>query len=93
MTKGTRMANPISIECALDTWTKVAENVSRGLVFIKEVGAVYYSTYRETGEAAPTSLDEGVRLRQPGGKIIAQTKPIDVYIWAQRLKGKVQVHV
>ena len=85
--------NPSVIVCAKDVWTLVASDVVTGFVYPLHTGAVYYSTYRITGQTAPTVLvDEGVRLRKPAGKI-AGTRGLDIYVWAQRAAGKVQVHV
>lgn len=85
--------NPFTVDIPVDTWVKVATAVKSGLVFVVETGAIYYSTYRVFGGTAPTVLpDEGVRLRNPGAKISAKDI-IDVYIYAQRTDGKVQVHI
>jgi len=85
--------NPVSFDIPVDTWVKVATAVKTGAVYVIETGAIYYSTYRITGGTAPTVLaDEGTRLRLPAAKISGKD-PLDIYIYAQRQAGKVQVHL
>jgi len=50
------MADPVLIACPADVWTKVATNVTTGLINIfKKTNTRYYQTYRDTGGGAPSN--------------------------------------
>lgn len=85
------MADPVIVPCAADVWTKVATDVTTGIIHLKssEPGA-YLQTYRDTGGGAPTDPAEGVQI--PGPSIpIQATAGIDVYIMPLNKAGSVRV--
>ena len=84
------MADPVLIVCNKDAWTKVATAVRNGNIHIDKSTVSYLQTYRDTGGAAPSGRDEGVRI-PIGGAAIASKNDIDVYIYAQKEDGKVRV--
>jgi len=84
------MANPELIDCLVDTWTKVASNVTMGNVWKKNSLAEYYQTYRTAGADAPTNREDGVVFNDLMIPISAQAG-IDVYIYCHGQDGKVRV--
>lgn len=90
------MANPVIVPCPVDVWTKVATNVTTGVIHIKDTKpGSYLQTYRMTGEAAPHNTDdlpEGVTINGPREAIEA-TAGIDVYIMPRGVAGSVRVDV
>lgn len=86
------MANPAIVACAADAWTKVATNVTTGMVHVKMSRPSYSQTYRLTGEAAPTDLTDAIPLPD-GSHAISATAGIDVYIWSHQYAGAVRVDV
>lgn len=90
------MADPVIVACPQNVWTKVATNVTSGLVHIKNNNpGVYLQTYRVTAGAAPddvTDLDEGVAIIGPSIPIEA-TAGIDVYIMPRGAAGSVRVDI
>ena len=86
------MANPAIVSCPKNTWTKVATNVTAGQVKVQDQSALYFETYRLTGNSAPTGITELSGLH---GKTItiAASAAIDVYIYCQRNDGLVRVDV
>ncbi len=87
------MANPTTIECPKDTWTLVASSVTRGVVRRKKLNPnKYLQTYRDTGDDAPTEVDEGqVTFQQGEMAVISSATAIDVYIMAVDAAGSVRV--
>jgi len=83
------MANPAVTNLVADTWTKVATNVYSGYVWILKSGIGYLYTYRLTGEAAPTTLDDAIQFSMPGQEIAAND-PIDVYVRSIGEAGRVR---
>jgi hypothetical protein len=86
------MPDPVIVPCPKGEWTKIATNVTQGNVHLIDTRATYLQTYRETGEAAPTEVVEGVSIPRPGAPIAA-VSGIDVYIWCERAAGSVRVDV
>jgi len=87
------MADPLSVDCPKNVWTKVATNVTSGAIYIKEFGPVYNQTIRVTGNPAPVEADlnlEGVPLGDKRNSI-SETVAIDVYIWCNKDGGRVRV--
>lgn len=84
------MANPVLVPCPVGLWTKVATNVKSGNIWIMDRMSDYFHTYRDTGESAPSSDDEAVRLAYPGRRIESDIS-IDVYIKAKTQDGIVRV--
>lgn len=79
------MANPVYPQaCTKNAWTKVATNVTTGVLHIKQSGVRYLSTYRMTGVAAPTEKAEGAPMfiENPYREYISASAGIDVYVWA-----------
>jgi len=48
-------ANPVLLDIPVDEWTPVAINVLSGVVHIIKADAIYYQTYRLTGDPAPSN--------------------------------------
>lgn len=84
------MANPVIVACVKDTWTKVAEDITIGQVWIIDSQPDYFSTYRDFGGAAPTTDSEAVRLPLPGMPIRSPIG-IDVYVMAKGRAGEVRI--
>lgn len=84
------MATPVLITVPKDTWTKVLTNVKLGNVWIIDNAAEYYQTYRDSGDAAPTSDAEAVWLPRPGAGVESSID-IDVYILTRKTDGVVRV--
>jgi len=87
------MANPVSVTCLADVWTKVATNVTSGTIS-KQINspAKYVQTYKLTGEAAPTDDDEaGPLFSCADYAIINHSVAIDVYVKAITTAGAVRV--
>ena len=87
------MASPVIHNIPADTWVKVAENVTAGQVWkISSDPNVYLQTYRATGEAAPSNTIDSVNLfLESISEQISATDPIDVYVYAVGMDGKVRV--
>jgi len=86
------MADPVLITCPADTWTLVAEGVTTGIIHRKQTDVVYLQTYRDDGELAPTTRDEGVQIFINSiSEIISAAAKIDVYIYAVGKDGRVRV--
>ena len=84
------MPNPVIVPCPKKAWTKIATDVVAGNIHLIDTRATYLQTYRETGDAAPTLVTEGVAISPPGVPISA-VSGIDVYIWCERAAGSVRV--
>lgn len=92
------MADPVFLDCPKGTWTKVATNVTFGVINIVKDGLSYLQTYRMTGNNPPLTKDAGVRAFDPSDPDlkdrqlhISSPEPIDVYIWADSLNGRVRI--
>lgn len=88
------MANPVTVSCPAGVWTKVATNVYKGNIFIQDpIGFQTYASYKLTGEAAPTSINEATEGTKEDRFIISSTasEPIDVYIWPTETTADVKV--
>lgn len=86
------MADPLIVECTKDIWTKVATNVTSGIIWIKNKLPTYLQTYRDTGESAPTNKDDAIPIY--GNSIpISASAGIDVYIQPVAKDGVVRVDV
>jgi hypothetical protein len=84
-------ANPTTHAITANTWTKVATNVTEGWVHILGRSTRQYRhTYRLTGDAAPTDVDEGA-IFTSNSEPISSTVGIDVYICTISRAGKVRV--
>jgi hypothetical protein len=87
------MVDPSVVACTVDTWVKVATNVTAGYVWILDSAPTsYLQTYRDTGGAAPTNDNDAV-LFPPPGMPISASAGIDVYIKARGVAGSVRVDV
>jgi len=83
------MANPALIDCPEGQWTKVATDVTSGVIHtISDAPAKYTQTYRATGDAAPTTIAEAVPFKDE--LIISASVGIDVYVWPQGAAGKIR---
>lgn len=86
------MTSPAAVACAADTWVKVATNVTRCRVDIKDLEPVYVYTYVDTSGAAPTT--EATALRITDGHIIFDiAAAADIYVKAKGVAGSVVVSV
>ncbi len=84
------MADPVVVPCPADVWTIVATNVLTGVVHIRSnIPSLYLQTYRDTGEAAPTSKVDAVPFDEP--LIISASAGIDVYVQPLDEDGSVRV--
>ncbi len=86
------MANPIDINTDPGAWTKVATNVTYGVIYIVLSEVLYSHTYRLTGEDAPINQEEGVPINVNMVEI-GSVEPIDVYIWTASDKNTGSVKV
>lgn len=85
------MADPAITALVADTWTKVATNVTGGLIHILDnTPKAYIHTYRDTGGLAPTTTVEAVGFTGVTEEISASAG-IDVYIMAVGAAGSVRV--
>jgi len=85
------MANPIFKNCTVNAWTKVATAVTAGMIKVADFSpSAYLETYRMTGEAAPTTEDEGIAMVETEPLIISATAAIDVYLYAKGAAGRVR---
>ena len=91
------MANPVyPVTCTQGQWTKIATAVTIGQIWRMEKKAIYFHTYRLTGEAAPTTINEGAQIfpeEYPVFEIISAHQQIDIYIWCKNADGIVRVDV
>lgn len=88
------MADPQIVSCPKDAWTKVADNVTAGMIFVMNSGPIYLSTWRDHGGAAPTATTEGVGLVEDNtGNRIEMDRAIDVYVYCLNAAGSVRVDV
>lgn len=84
------MANPVLTDCPEGQWTKVATNVTAGVIHILDTAPdKYLQTYRVNLGAAPTTITEGVWFKDELN--ISSSTGIDVYIWPIGSAGKVRV--
>jgi len=84
------MADPVIEACPAGEWTAVATNQTTGVIHILKTDPdKYLQTYRDTGEAAPTLIGEGVPFE--GSLQISAAAGIDVYIWPIGKAGNVRV--
>lgn len=85
------MANPATVNCPKNQWTKVATNVTNGTVW-KKKNSTYFQTYRLTGEAAPTLRTDEAKIFVGYDSIdIEANEGIDVYIYCVLQDGLVRV--
>lgn len=87
------MATPVFVTCNKDAWTKVATNVETGFIHMVSLDPnIYLYTYRDTGDPAPTLRTDGVPLfDEDNVASILATAGIDVYVWVDKVDGKVRV--
>lgn len=85
------MANPVVLDVPVNTWVKVATNVTFGMIYPLIGGSVkYYFTIRDTGGAAPSDFSEQKEMDYAGAEIQSSTA-IDVYVTVSNYDGKVRV--
>ena len=81
------MANPVAVTLVVDTWTKVATNVTTGVIERKDgfndKSLIILETYKLTGEAAPANDDTAVWWTS-NPLTISSSAAIDVYLKANR---------
>lgn len=83
------MADPVVVSLTAGVWTKIATDVTSGMVHpLSDVG-VYAQTYRDTGGVAPTGTEEGVVFL--ASTPIEASAGIDVYVRCSQAGGKVRV--
>lgn len=86
------MANPVLEACPLGQWTKVATNVTTGIINVtSEAPQKYTQTYRLTGDPVPTDLTEAVPFEEE--LVISSSSAIDVYIQPLGAAGEVRVNL
>jgi len=87
-----KMANPVTVLCTEGVYTKIATNVTSGIVHKLLTGPVYKQTYRLTGQAAPTLETEAALMFENSmSEEISADAAIDVYVWCIGAAGKVRV--
>lgn len=84
------MADPTDITLTENTWVKVAENVTAGIVDLTTTQTTYLQTYVMTGNPAPTARADGRPFIGQQMQISA-TAAIDVYMFAIGTAGEVSV--
>lgn len=85
------MADPVLVPCPKGQWTKVATNVTTGIIDLKNTTPVL-QTYRMTGNAAPSGQAEGVQI--DGTRLgISNTAAIDVYLYPIAIDIVVRVNL
>jgi hypothetical protein len=96
------MENPQIIACPKETWTKVATEVTTGIITKdkwvntadkkRSLELSYWATYRVTGDPAPSAnnSNEGDVIGEVGADISA-TEPIDVYIYCTGEDGSIKI--
>jgi len=89
------MANPKIVSLKADTWVKVAEGVTDGVIKkLSNSPSMYLETYRMAGGNPPTGTEEGCLLFSDVwiyGSFIGNDNPIDVYVRAVGSDGKIRV--
>jgi len=86
------MANPEILTLPADEWTKVAEDVTEGIIdIVTSTPKAYFRTYRITGDPPPSGLDGVKRLRD--GEHISAISSVDVYVFPVGGVGKVTVNL
>jgi hypothetical protein len=92
------MSDPVIINCPADVWTKIATNVTTGMIWVTNVKPRGYKfTYRDSGNPAPTDDTDAIIFpststdeTNPGMRISASAG-IDVYIKPANEAGQVRV--
>jgi hypothetical protein len=88
------MASPSIVSCPAGAWTKVADNVTAGVVYVFSNEPQYLHTWRDHGDPAPTLITEGVGMNEGiEGNRIEMDRAIDVYVWCVGAAGSVRVDV
>jgi hypothetical protein len=83
------MADPVIVPCPVGAWTKVATNVTTGVIHILKTDPdAYFQTYRVTAGAAPTLDSEAVPFKD--SLQISASAGIDVYVWCKGVAGSVR---
>jgi hypothetical protein len=88
------MANPEIVSVNINQITRVAQNVTAGIIKVLDRNNVEYAeTYRMTGDAAPTDTAEFFPFNH--SEVISSTDPIDVYLYVASTtrQGSVNVRV
>lgn len=86
------MADPVVTTLPIDTWVKVATNVTTGVIWERSSRPVILMTQRDTGGAAPTDDSDAVIIFRGGTSIqINSTAAKDVYLKAKEFAGEVRV--
>ena len=86
------MANPVTIDCSANTWTKVYTG-NNCQIHQKLTGPLYLWTYRDEADPAPTSKNEGVPMfiNNEISYTFIYEADVDIYIWPVGQAGKVRV--
>ncbi|MHC4646823.1 MAG: hypothetical protein ACYTBJ_15095 [Planctomycetota bacterium] len=86
------MANPVFVNLTADVWTKIATDVTNGIVWFVDRSPMYLHAYVETGGAAPTVAADGVEVSDDENVMpISSVTGIDVYIYPKGSAGRVRV--
>jgi len=84
------MANPVMVNVPANAWTKVATNVTSGVIY-NISNLPLFQTYRMTGDPAPTSREEGVDIGDGEAEILSGDG-IDIYLWSNS-EGKIRLDI
>jgi len=89
------MPNPVFVSCPKNVWTKVATDVTTGIIHKVDLTPYeYLQTYRLTGQAAPALKSDGVpAFENRRREVISATVAIDVYLFPIADAGKVRVDI
>lgn len=85
--------DPAIVTCTLDTWVKVADAVTSGIIHkVSNAPTIYKQTYRVAANPAPTDDTDAVAAFVDGAPLaISADATIDVYIKAKGSAGSVRV--
>ena len=88
------MANPVYISLQPNMWTKIATNVTQGVIYNMSNNSTILQTYRMTGDPAPTTANEGaVCFSNNTFAVIESAAGIDVYLYPVQHSASVRVDV
>lgn len=88
------MANPINVTCPKDIWTKVASNITSGVVKIIDTRPnLYLETYRINADPSPANNDGANPVDSNRELIIQSSLSIDIYIQPVGADGEVRVDI
>jgi len=94
------MAAPTIVEINADEWTLLISNVTSATIRKCDTTksyspTAYLQTYRPTGQAAPTTTNEGAKLFTASAscesETISNAAAIDIYVFSRSVAGELRV--